>query len=185
MNYRSRRNLTYLPAVAVATALVAAAAVLAWGGGEKGTPRIRSHALRALAAAQPEPQRLKTRTLPRREPRRAEAGYPDAPVATAGAAQAVARFMPGFLAWSLGRAPATAIKNTTAAFIAQARAHPPNVTPAERQEQLRVVRIRVLAGNPPVVVVDLAPAGGVSYQLDFYLARSGRRWLVTGLAPGG
>jgi hypothetical protein len=93
--------------------------------------------------------------------------------------------MPGFLSWARGRGPASAIAHATAGFIGRARAHPPNITPAERQLQARVVRIRVLAAHPPVAVVDLAPAGGVGYELDFYLARTSRGWLVTGVASPG
>ena len=93
--------------------------------------------------------------------------------------------MPGFLAWSQGRAPASAIKHATAGLIAQARSHPPNVTPAERREHTRVLRIRVLAGHPPVAVVDLAPSGGVPYELDFYLLHADGRWQVSQLATPG
>jgi hypothetical protein len=93
--------------------------------------------------------------------------------------------MPGFLAWSVDRAPASAIKNATARFIAQARSHPPRATPAEQHERLRVTRIRVLAGHPPVSVVDLTPTGGVAYALDFYLVHTRGRWLISGLATPG
>ena len=93
--------------------------------------------------------------------------------------------MPGFLAWSVDRAPASAIKNATAGFRAQARSHPPRATPAEQHERLRVTRIRVLAGHPPVAVVDLTPTGGVPYELDFYLVHTRGRWLISGLATPG
>jgi hypothetical protein len=93
--------------------------------------------------------------------------------------------MPGFLAWTAGRAPATAIRNATPTFIAQAREHPPNVTPVEREERIRVVRIRVLAVDPPVAVVDLTPAGGVPFELAFYLLHTRRGWLVDQLANTG
>jgi hypothetical protein len=116
---------------------------------------------------------------------RTRPGYPDQPVSTAGAARAVAIFIPGFLAWSDGRAPASAIKHATAGFIAQARSHPPNVTPAERREHARVLRIRVLGGHPPVAVVDLAPTGGVPYELDFYLVHADGRWRISQLATPG
>jgi hypothetical protein len=93
--------------------------------------------------------------------------------------------MPGFLAWSQGRAPASAIRHATAGFIAQARSHPPNVTPAGRSEHTCVLRIRVLAGHPPVAVIDLAPASGMPYELDFYLARAGGRWQISQVAAPG
>ena len=60
------------------------------------------------AAASPQPP----------TPTRARPAYPDQPVSTAGAARAVAAFMPSFLAWSQGRAPATAIRHATAGFLA-------------------------------------------------------------------
>ena len=112
--------------------------------------------------------------------------YPDQPISTAGAARAVNAFTIGFLAWSQGRAPASAITHATREFITQARAHPPNVTPAEQRERTRVVRIRVVAGHPPVAVVDLAPSGGMPYELDFYLTHADGRWQISQLAtPGG
>jgi hypothetical protein len=48
-----------------------------------------------------------------------------------------------------------------------------------------VTRIRVLAGHPPVAVVDLTPTGGVRYELDFYLVHTRGRWLISGLATPG
>jgi len=118
-------------------------------------------------------------------PTRSRPAYPDQPVSTADAVRAVAAFMPGFLAWSRGRAPTSAIKHATEGFVAQARLHPPNVTPAERREHIRVLRVRVLAGHPPVAVVDLAPSGGVPYELDFYLARPDGRWQISQVASPG
>ena len=112
-------------------------------------------------------------------------GYADQPVSTTGAASAVAAFMPGFLAWSHGRAPATAINHATAGFIARARSHPPTITPAEHREHTRVLRIRVLAGHPPVAVVDLAPSTGIRSQLDFYLIHADGRWQTSQLATPG
>ena len=93
--------------------------------------------------------------------------------------------MPGFLAWSVDRAPASAIHNAAAGFRAQARSHPPRATPAEQHERLRVTRIRVLAGHPPFSVVDITPRGGVPYELDFYLVHTRGRWLISGLATPG
>lgn len=76
-------------------------------------------------------------------------------------------------------------KHATAGFIAQARSDPPNVTPAERRDRTRVLRIRVLGGNPPVAVVDLASTGGVPYELGFYLLHADGRWQISQLATPG
>jgi hypothetical protein len=177
--------------LAVVSALILIAAGLALGlhrqgGGEGGGTHERRRAQpaeprqnplaapTAVASATPRP------TVSRRQPAR-----PDEPISTAGAAHAIAGFTPGFIAWSLGHTPATKIINATAGFIAQARAHPPALTPAERHERIRVARIRVLGGHPPVAVVDLTPSIGARYQLDFYLYRTRRGWLVSQLATPG
>jgi hypothetical protein len=172
-------------------ALLAAGAILAvalhgTGGGGTGGPRTE-RAGRAAPATAPtlpatEPQVQRPEPRPARKP---AVSYPDQPVSTAGAARSLAAFMPGFLAWSLDRVPASAIKNATAGFRAQARSHPPRATPAAQHERIRVSTIRVLAGHPPVAVVDLAPTGGVPYELDFYLVHTRGRWLISGLATPG
>ena len=175
----------------VVSALLVAGAILAvtrhgtGGGGESG-PR----AERTRRAAPTTAATITTTAPPVRRPRPQPArnpavSYPDQPVSTAGAARSVAAFMPRFLAWSLDRAPASAIKNTTAGFRAQAREHPPRATPAEQHERIRVIRIRVLAGHPLVAIVDLTPTGGVPYELDFYLLHTRGRWLISGLATPG
>jgi len=128
------------------------------------------------------PQLPRPAPRPERTPR---VSYPDRSISTGGAARWVAAFMPGFLAWSVDRAPVGAIRNATAGFRAQARSHPPRATPAEQYDRLRVTRIRVLAGHPPVAVVDVTSTSGVPYELDFYLVHTGVRWLVTGLATPG
>ena len=43
----------------------------------------------------------------------------------------------------------------------------------------------MLAGHPPVAIVDLTPTGGVRYELDFYLLHTRGRWLISGLATPG
>ena len=175
----------------VFSALLVAGGILAFalpgtGGGGKGGA-LAERAVRPVPATAPTlPATSPQLQRPEPQPTRKRAvSYPDPPVSTAGAARSVAAFMSGFLAWSVDRAPASAIKNDTAGFRAQARAHPPRVTPAEQQERLRVTRIRVLAGRPPVAVVDLTPTAGVPYELDFYLVQTRRRWLISGLATPG
>ena len=184
----SRKTRILLPLMALLLLAGAIAALTHPGGGDSDhhAERHRRRCPRRAARA------ATTRTAPavtspgNATPAPGKPLYPDQPVSTAGAARAVRAFMTGFLAWSQGRAPATAITHATAGFIAQARAHPPNVTPAEQHERTRVVRIRVLAGHPPVAVVDLAPSGGVPYELDFYLTHADGRWQISQLAtPGG
>jgi hypothetical protein len=175
----------------VISALLVAGAILAvalhgTGGGGKSGP----HAERTGRAAPTTAATITATAPPVRRPRPRPArkpavSYPDHPVSTTGAARSIATFMPGFLAWSLDRAPASAIKNATAGFRAQARSHPPRATPAQRHERIRVTRIRVLAGHPPVAIVDLTPTGGLPYELDFYLLHTGGRWLISGLATPG
>ena len=178
-------------ALYVFSAVLVAGAILAvalhgTGGGGKSGPRTERAGRAApttaatITATAPEVHRPTPR--PARKP---AVSYPDEPVSTAGAARSVAAFMPGFLAWSLDRAPASAIKNATAGFRAQDREHPPRATPAERHERIRVIRIRVLAGHPPVAIVDLTSTGGVPYELDFYLLHTRGRWLISGLATPG
>jgi hypothetical protein len=184
-SFRQRVVLYVFSALLVAGAILAVALHGAGGGG-KGGPRTRraGHAAPATAATIPAtaPQVRPPTPRPVRKP---AVSYPDQPVSTAGAGSAVAAFMPGFLAWSVDRAPASAIKNATAGFRAQARSHPPHATPAEQHERTRVRTIRVLAGHPPVAVVDLTPTGGVPYELDFYLVHTRGRWLISGLATPG
>jgi hypothetical protein len=185
MNSRKRRILLYL----VPCVLLAGAIALTQLGGGESDHRAEHRALLPPTAAPP-PGSTRT-TLPAARssqpptPTRTRPAYPDEPVSTAGGARAVAAFVPGFVAWSQGRAPASAIRHATAGFLAQARSHPPNVTPAESREHTRVLRIRVLAGHPTVAVVDLAEAGGVPYELDFYLAHADGRWQISRLASPG
>ena len=186
MNSRKRRILLYLvPCVLLAGAIPA---LTQRGGGESDHRAEHRAPLPPTAAPPPGSTRITppaARSSQPPTPTRTRPAYPDQPVSTAGAARAVAAFMPGFVAWSQGRAPASAIRHATAGFIAQARSHPPNVTPAEWREHTRVLRIRVLAGHPTVAVVDLAPAGGVPYELDFYLVHADGRWQISQLATPG
>ena len=186
MNSRKKRVLLYLvPCMLLAGAIPA----LTEQGGGDSDHRARHRAPLPATATRPADSTRTTSPAARSSqpptPTRARPAYPDQPVSTAGAARAVAAFMPGFLAWSQGRAPAGAIRHATAGFIAQARSHPPNVTPAQRREHTRILRIRALAGHPTVAVVDLAPAGGVRYELDFYLAHADGRWQSSQLATPG
>ena len=179
---RQRVVLSGLSAL-LATGAILAVALPRTGGGGKGG----AHADRAGRAAPATTPTLRATApqLQRPEPRPARkpaVSDPDQPVSIAGAARSVAAFMPGFLAWSVDRASASAIKNVTGGFRAQARSHPPRATPAEQRERLRVTRIRILAGDPPVAVVDLNPTAGVPYELDFYLVHTRGRWLISGLA---
>jgi hypothetical protein len=186
MNSSRQRVVLYVFwALLVAGAILAVALHGTGGGGKSGPDAERAgRAAPATAATLPAtaPQLQRPTPRPTRKP---AVSYPDQPVSTAGAARSVAAFMPGFLAWSVDRPPASAIKNATAGFRAQARSHPPRATPAERHERIRVSRIRVLAGHPPVSVVDLTPTGGVPYELDFYLVHTRGRWLIGGLATPG
>jgi hypothetical protein len=182
---RQRVVLCVFSALLVASAILVVALPGTGGGGESGVHTKRGgRAAPATASTLPAtaPQLQRPEPRPTRKP---ADSYPDQPVSTAGAARSVAAFMPGFLAWSVDRAPASAIENATAGFRAQARSHPPRATPAERHERLRVTRIRVLAGHPPLAVVDLTPTGGVPYELDFYLVHTRGRWLISGLATPG
>ena len=182
MNSRTKRILLYLvPCVLLAGAIPA---LTQQGGGGSGH-RAALPATAARPAASTPTGLSITPSPPASVPTRTRPADPDQPVSTTGTARAVAAFMPGFLAWSQGRAPASAIGHATAGFVAQARSHPPNVTPAERRQRTRIVRIRVLAGHPAVAVVDLAPSGGMPYELDFYLARADGRWQVSQLATPG
>jgi hypothetical protein len=186
MNSPRQTVVLYVFSALLVSGAILAVALHGTGGGGKGGPRAEPAGRAApattatLAATAPQLQRPEPR--PTRKP---AVSYPDQPVSTAGAACSVAAFTPGFLAWSVDRAPASAIKNATAGFRAQAGSHPPRATPAEQHERLRVTRIRVLGGHPPVAVVDLTPAGGVPYELDFYLVYTRGRWLITGLATPG
>ena len=186
MNSRTKRILFCLvPCVLLAGAIPA---LTQQGGGESDhrdehrtrLPRTTASPIASSQITSPAASSLQPPT-----PTRTRPAYPDKPVSTARAARAVAAFMPGFLAWSQGRASASAITGATAGFIAQARSHPPNVTPAQRRERTRIFRIRVLAGHPPVAVVDLAPAGGTPYELDFYLVHADGRWQISRLATPG
>jgi hypothetical protein len=186
MNSRKTRLLLCLTACVLLAGAIPAVTHLG-GGGNVHRPTRRGS---PSPAATPPAAHSKTTASPATSPQpatptRTRPAYPDQPVSTAGAIRAVAAFMPGFLAWSQGRAPATAITHATAGFVAQARSHPPNVTPAERLEHVRVLRVRVLAGHPPVAIVDLAPVGGVPYELDFYLAHADGRWQISQPATPG
>jgi len=186
MNFRRKRILLYLvPLVLLAGAILVLTQQGGGGNGDRaehrapGSPTAPSPA----DSSQTIPPRASARQKP--APTHTRPSNPDQPVSTAGAGVAVAAFMPGFVAWSQGRAPARAIKHATAGFVAQARSHPPNVTPAGRREHVRVLRIRVLAGHPPVAVVDLAPSVGARYELDFYLLDADGRWQISQLATPG
>jgi len=186
MNSSRQRVVLYVVCALLVAGAILAVARHGTGGGGVGGPR----AERASRAAPTTAATITATAPPVRRPRPRPArkpavSYPDQPVSTAGAARSVAAFMPGFLAWSLDRAPASAITNATAGLRAQAREHPPRATPAEQHERIRVTRIRVLAGHPPVAIVDLTPTGGLPYELDFYLLHTGGRWLISGLATPG
>jgi hypothetical protein len=187
MNSLRQRVVLYVFSALLVAGAILAVALHGTGGGGKSGPRA-DPAGRAAPATAPT-FRATAPQLQRPEPRPAArkpaASYPDRPVSTDGAARSVAAFMPGFLAWSVDRAPASAITNATAGFGAQARSDPPRATPAEQNDRLRVTRIRAIAGHPPVAVVDLTPTGGVPYELDFYLVRTRGRWLISGLATPG
>lgn len=186
MNSSRKRVVLYVVSALLIASAILAVALPGTGGGGKSGPRPERAGRAAPATAATLPATAPPVRRPRPRPARKPAvSYPDQPVSTAGAARAVAAFIPGFLAWSLDRAPASAIKNATAGFRAQAREHPPRATPAQRHERIRVTRIRVLAGHPPVAIVDLTPTGGVPYELDFYLLHTGGRWLISALATPG
>jgi hypothetical protein len=176
----------YVVSAVLTAGAILAAALHGTGGGGKGGSRAEraARATPATAAMLPVTAPQGQRPTPRRD-RKPAVSSPDQPGSTAGAARSVAAFMPGFLAWSVDRAPASAIKNATAEFRAQARSHPPRPTPSEQHARLRVTRIRVLAGHPPVAVVELTPTDGVPYELDFYLVHTRGRWLISGLATPG
>jgi hypothetical protein len=186
MNSSRQRVVLYVFSALLVAGAILAVALPGTGSGGKGGPRAertgRAAPTTAATITATAPPVRRPRPRPARKP---AVSYPDQPVSTAGAARSVAAFMPGFLAWSLDRAPASAIKNATAGFRAEARSDPPRATPAEQHERLRVTRIRVLAGHPPVAVVDVTPTGGVPYELDFYLVDTGGRWLVSQLATPG
>jgi hypothetical protein len=184
MNSPRKRTLLYL----VPCALLAAAipAVTQHGGGEsdhraehRAPPPTPAQPAKSTQTSTPATASIPPAPTPTRP------AYPDPPVTTTGAGRAVATFMPGFLAWSQGHAPANAVEYATEGFIAQARSHPPNVTPAERREHTRILRIRVLAGHPTVAIVDLAPSHGIRYELDFYLVHANGRWQISQLATPG
>jgi hypothetical protein len=137
MNSHRRRTVIYVLAALLLAGTIAALELRNVGGGGKDS-RSPSHLARRSQSA-PTPGRTTARTAARTSPPapqrprgRARASSPDQPVNTAGAVGAVARFMPGFLAWSLGRGPAGTIANATDGFIAQAGAHPPKLTPDRR-----------------------------------------------------
>ena len=186
MNSRKKRILLYLvPFVLLAGAIPA----LTQQGGGESDHRAEHRTLLPATATRPAGSTRTTSPAAASSqpttPTRARPAYPDQPVTTAGAPRAVAAFMPSFLAWSQGRAPASAIRHATAGFLAHARSHPPNVTPAQRREHARVLLIRILAGHPTVAVVDLASAGGVPYELDFYMVHADGRWQISQLTTPG
>jgi hypothetical protein len=186
MNLSRQRVVLYVVCALLVAGAILAVARHGTGGGGKGGPRAERGGRAAPATAPALPAAAAQLQRPEARPtRRPAVSYPDQPVSTAGAARSVAAFMPGFLAWSLDRAPASAIKNATAGFRAQAREYPPRATPAERYERIRVIRIRMLAGHPLVAIVDLTSTSGVPFELDFYLLHTGGRWLISGLATPG
>jgi hypothetical protein len=186
MNSRKKGLLLCLAACVLLAGAIPALTQLGGGGNDHRPARRAPLSARAASPAASSHTTSPAATSPQpATPTRTRPTYPDQPENTAGAAQAVATFMPRFLAWSQGRAPASAIKHATEGFVAQARAHPPNVTPAERREHVRVLRIQVLAGHPTVAVIDLAPRDGVPYELDFYLARADGRWQISQPATPG
>jgi len=186
MNSRARRILLYLAPCVLLAGAIPALTQLGRGEsdhrGEHPVP-LPVTAASPIGSRQSTSPAAATQRPPTSTP--TSRGYAEEPVSTTGAASAVAAFMRGFLAWSHGRAPATAINHATAGFIARARSHPPTITPAEHREHTRVLRIRVLAGHPPVAVVDLAPSTGIRSQLDFYLIHADGRWQTSQLATPG
>src|SRR5438067_232735 len=111
MNSRRRRVvLCGFSAFLVAGAILGVA-LHGTGGGGKGGARAERGGRAAPVMASTLPATAPHLQRPEPRPtRRPAVSYPDQPVSTAGAAHAVAAFMPGFLAWSVGRAPASAIK---------------------------------------------------------------------------
>ena len=106
---RQRVVLSALPALLAAGAILAVA-LPGTGGGGKGGPRAERGGRAAPATASTLPATAPQLKRPEPRPTRKPAvSYPDQPVSTAGAARSVAAFMPGFLAWSVDRAPASAI----------------------------------------------------------------------------
>ncbi len=186
MNSSRQRVVLYVISALLVAGAILAVALHGTGGGGVGGPRAerpgRVAPTTAATITATAPPVRRPRPRPARKP---AVSYPDQPVSTAGAARSIAAFIPGFLAWSLDRAPASAINNATAGFRAQAREHPPRATPAERHERIRVIRIRVLSGHSPVAIVDLTSTGGVPYELDLYLLQTRGRWLISGLATPG
>lgn len=180
---------TVLLCVALGVLIAGAIAALTQPGGGQSDRRAEHRAPLSPPAASPIASPPTTSPAPvSREPpapRRERAGYPDPPLSTVGAPRTVAAFLRGFLAWSYGHAPASAITHATAGFMAQVRSDPPNVTPADRREHTRILGIRIVAGHPTVAIVDLAPIGGVPYELGFYLAHTDGRWQISQLATPG
>jgi len=177
---RRRGALCILAAALLAAALITIA--LRERGRERNATRAAAQRMTQAPAAASRPVSA-SEPSPSTSPSPAPSSYPDQPVSTAGAAQAVRGFLPGFLAWSRGDAPASAIKDATAAFIADARAHRPNVTPAERHEHARVLSIATASSHPPLAIVKVASSLSAPYTLHLDIVHTAHGWLVSRLEP--
>jgi hypothetical protein len=92
------------------------------------------------------------------------------------------RFLQGYLAFSYGHGPVSAIRDADPQLL-QALAGQ-RVPPAARKRRPRITALRVEESAPDVAqaTATIADGSGVRYPLVFYLERRPRVWLVTRLA---
>ena len=93
------------------------------------------------------------------------------------------RFLRGYLAYSYGRGPLTAIRNADPGLIASLRRAHPRVPPAARKRRPRVTTLQVLpqARSAAQATATISDGRGPQYPLVFYLDRRPGGWTVTRL----
>jgi hypothetical protein len=100
-------------------------------------------------------------------------------------ARAADLFLAGYLGYTYGHAPASAIGGATPALLRSLRAHPPLVSPGMRARRPRVVALHTSASLGLLRVSAIVNDGGlVDYSIGLLLAAHDDRLLVSGLEGG-
>lgn len=92
-------------------------------------------------------------------------------------------FLVGYLGYLYGHAPASQIKDATAALLHSLEAHPPRVSPGMRSREARLVSLHRAQAPSGLLGVSalVTDSGLVDYSIGLLLAPRGRRLLVSGL----
>ena len=95
----------------------------------------------------------------------------------------VENFLAGFLKYIYGRAPATAVKDTTSSFLRSLEQHPPHVPPGLRARHPRVLELKPTSAPAGLfgATALISDEEVVDYRISVLVRQEGGHELVTGV----